>query len=131
MRPQPPRLVVNGPNPNRLLGRMLSLERGRLPAIQLFIPSSIHTAPGLRQAITATSGNRAKRKVRETGAHTPADAGFTPTPAGPGFPKSPSVGQLIITDAGRVCAALVGSGFRATNGPGLGFLAQEQRLCRL
>src|SRR6266436_889016 len=121
MRPQPPRLVVSGPNPNRSLGRVLFLERDRLPVTRLFIPSSIHTAPGSKQLITATFGSHAKQNVHEAGDHTGAVAGFTPTPAAPGFPKSHSVGPPITTDAGRVCAALVGFGFRAINGPRPGF----------
>src|ERR1700720_1843482 len=121
MRPHPPRLIVNGSNPNRLLGRVAFLERDRLPAIQLFIPSSSLMARGWRQVITATFGNRAKQKARGVGVPTPTVAGFTPMPAGLGFPKSRSAGPPIITDVGRACAELAGFGFLAINGRRPGF----------
>ncbi len=94
---------------------------GSAPARRESEPATRPRAISGARVITATSGNRAKRKVHGAGVRTPTVAGFTPTRAGPGFPKSHSVGPPITTDAGRVCAALVGFGFRAINGPRPGF----------
>src|SRR5262249_56178888 len=48
-------------------------------------------------------------------------AGFTAVRVEPGFRKRHLAGPLITTDGGRVCAALVGSGFPEMNGRRRGF----------
>ena len=94
--------------------------RTRAATTTFFTPSSNHTAIGAKHRITDTSGNRAKRNVHAIGIPTRTAAGFTPMLAGLGFRKSGSAGPRTITVAGRVCAASVGFGCRATNGRPLG-----------
>src|SRR5207302_10836337 len=111
-------------NQNRLSRGRACASRGKahpLAAILCFIRNSSPTAPGWRQAITATFGNRARRKARAAGGRTRPAAGFTPMLVGLGFPKNHLVGPLITTDAGRGYAVSVGFGFRVMIGPRPGF----------
>ena len=80
--------------------------------------------------------SRVRPPNRATGGLTPTATGFTPTPAGPGFPTNNSAGRPITTAAGFASAASAGSGCQVNNGrpPGSrgarGTITSAGRRCR-
>ena len=66
--------------------------------------------------ITVSYGNPTKPSGREVGGLTRTGAGFIPTRAGHGYPRSLLAGPPIIMDAGRVCETSDGCGCQEKNG---------------
>jgi hypothetical protein len=83
---------------------------------------------GGKRQITATSGNRARRKNHATGVRTQRAAGCIATRVGPGSPMSRSGGPLITMGAGSGSAGSVGFGCREMNGRRPGFPGERARI---
>ena len=88
--------------------------------IRPFTPGSSLMAIGSKRMTTVMFINRARPRTA-AGVLTQMAAGFTPTPAGHGFPTSHSAGQLITTGAGHAFAPWLGLGSWRSNGRRPGF----------